>query len=260
LNYIQLITILILTVLIAYVLWNLFFNKKKKSKQKLPESWRNILTEKVSFYNALNATNKKRFEQDLMSFLAHTQVTGVGFKATDTDKILVASSGIIPLFGFPDWYYTNLDEVLLYPNAFNEHFETNGKDRNIGGMVGTGTLSRKMILSKPSLYQGFENEQSKRNVGIHEFVHLLDMHDGAVDGLPENLLAKQYTIPWLKLIHEKTKLIKKGKSDIRPYGATNEAEFFSVVSEYFFKRPELMKEKHPEMFEILEAVFNQDLA
>ncbi len=41
------------------------------------------------------------------------------------------------------------------------------------------------------------NREERENTGIHEFVHLLDKEDGSVDGLPEALLAKQYTLPWL---------------------------------------------------------------
>jgi len=48
----------------------------------------------------------------------------------------------------------------------------------------------------------------------------------------------------------------KDRSDINPYGATNEAEFFAVVSEYFFERPKLLKEKHPELYNLLAEIFN----
>jgi Mlc titration factor MtfA (ptsG expression regulator) len=53
------------------------------------------------------------------------------------------------------------------------------------------------------------------------------------------------------------KKIMAGRSDINPYGATNEAEFFAVVSEYFFERPGLLKEKHPDLYNLLSAFFKQ---
>ncbi len=46
-------------------------------------------------------------------------------------------------------------------------------------------------------------------------------------------------------------MIQKGKSDINPYAAKNEAEFLAVASEYFFKQPELMQHKHPQLFDLL---------
>ncbi|MCA9421547.1 MAG: zinc-dependent peptidase, partial [Nitrospira sp.] len=46
--------------------------------------------------------------------------------------------------------------------------------------------------------------------------------------------------------------------DINPYGLTNEAEFFAVVSEYFFENPVRMKKKHPELYSMLKQIFHQD--
>jgi len=54
-------------------------------------------------------------------------------------------------------------------------------------MVGNGPLHGKMALSKPHLHLGFKNSRDKHNVGIHEFVHLIDMADGNCDGFPERL-------------------------------------------------------------------------
>jgi Mlc titration factor MtfA (ptsG expression regulator) len=114
-----------------------------------------------------------------------------------------------------------------------------------------------MILSQHELRQGFLNKTAKTNTAIHEFVHLVDKTDGAVDGLPEALMTKQYVIPWLNLMHQKIKEILKNKTDINLYGATDEAEFFAVVSEYFFERPDLLQQKHPELYELLTKIFRQ---
>ncbi len=49
-------------------------------------------------------------------------------------------------------------------------------------------------------------------------------------------------------------------ADINPYGGTNKQEFFAVASEYFFERPKLFKQKHPELYKLLEEIFQQNLA
>jgi Mlc titration factor MtfA (ptsG expression regulator) len=126
-------------------------------------------------------------------------------------------------------------------------------------MVGSGEMNRMMILSKPALHQGFDDQRSKNNVGIHEFVHLLDKADGTIDGIPEQLISQPSIIPWVKLVHQKIKEMKARNNDINPYGATNEAEFLSVVSEYFFKQPKRLEKKHPQLFSWLEQIFRQDL-
>jgi hypothetical protein len=68
---------------------------------------------------------------------------------------------------------------------------------------------------------------------------------------------RQYVLPWLQLMRHKISEIVNADSDINPYGATNEAEFFAVASEYFFERPDLLQEKHPQLYELLTKIFNQ---
>lgn len=223
-------------------------------------AWRLILTEKVAYYNSLTALDKKRFEDKVLEFLNEIRITGIDTKIDDTDRLLVASSAVIPIFGFKDWKYNNINEVLLYPNSFNEKFETEGEERQILGMVGEGAMNGTMILSKPALIQGFMNETDKQNTAIHEFIHLIDKTDGAIDGIPEVLLSKQYTLPWINLISKKIEEINAGKSDINPYGSTSKTEFLAVAGEYFFERPQLLENKHPELYKLMELMFKQDMS
>jgi Mlc titration factor MtfA (ptsG expression regulator) len=253
----------ILILLIAAVIIYFIFKPKKSSQETpvdFPPSWRTILDTRVLFYHNLSPQDKVRFEHDVSRFIKNVRITGVNTEIDITDKLLVASSAAIPVFGFPNWDYTFLDEVLLYPASFDRGYEINSKDETITGMVGSGNMEGKMILSKPSLHRGFDNETDKQNVGVHEFIHLLDKEDGTIDGIPATLLNKKFSIPWLKLIKEKTAAIHKGDSDINPYGGTHEIEFFAVCGEYFFERPQLLQQNHPELYELLEKAFNQDPA
>lgn len=234
-------------------------NKKwKLPKGQFPDIWKKILLQKVSFYNSLSQEEQRHFEYKVHEFLSNCDIIGINVEVDDTDKVLVAASAIIPIFSFKDWQYLDLKEVILYPSSFNERFETSGEGRSILGMVGTGYMEGKMILSKPALYHGFDNESDKKNTAIHEFVHLIDKADGSIDGIPSALLERQYTIPWIDLIGKKISEICKNDSDINPYGATNNAEFFSVASEYFFERPKLLEIKHPELYALLQQIFKHD--
>jgi len=234
-------------------------NSWVEPKEEIPHEWKNILEEKVVFYKSLSSDDKKRFEQKVHEFILNYKIIGIDVAVDSTDKILVASSAIIPIFGFSEWRYSNLTIIQLYPAMFNENFETEGANRRTLGMVGTGFMNGKMILSKPALHHGFSNETDKKNTAIHEFVHLIDKSDAVIDGLPERLIEKQYTIPWLDLMNQKIEDIYENKSDINPYGATNRAEFFAVVSEYFFERPQLLSRKHPELYQVLEEIFDQKM-
>ena len=235
-------------------------NQTKHTKEQFPVEWKIILSKKVLFYNSLNEDEKKRFEYKVQEFLSDCRITGIDTTIDESDKLLVASSAVIPIFGFNEWKYTNIYEVLVYPTAFNERFETAGSERQILGMVGTGYMEGKMILSKEALHHGFSNETDKRNTAIHEFIHLIDKTDGTIDGIPRLLLEKQYTIPWLDHINKKINEIHENKSDINPYGSTNQAEFFSDASEYFFEHTQLLEKKHPELYALLEKAFSQKMA
>lgn len=225
-----------------------------------PEEWRELLLNHVHFYNSLNEYDQRKFEFQLQEFLLNCKVTGVKTEIDTLDQLYVGCSAIIPVFGFDQWKYTNIREVLVYPAMFNESFELEGNNRRVLGMVGNQSMEGIMIISKKALRLGFSNESDKKNTAIHEFVHLIDKSDGAVDGIPKLLLEKQYVIPWINILNIEMEKIYAGKSDINPYGGTNRAEFFSVVSEYFFERPQLLQKKHPELYRLLEKIFNQKMA
>jgi Mlc titration factor MtfA (ptsG expression regulator) len=248
----------IILVFISLVIAGFIFYKRPTNKYIFPSNYKELLQQHVAFYRALSDAEKVRFEDKIKEFLGYVRIHGVNTTVEDIDRLLVASSGVIPIFGFPEWKYYNLRDVLLYPDTFeNDDYSSTGNNRNILGMVGNGAMQRVMILSKPALHIGFNSDSSKENTGIHEFVHLLDKEDGAVDGLPEALLSRKYTLPWLELMNENIKAISEGYSDINIYGATNKAEFFAVASEYFFQRPDLLKEKHKELYDLLAQIFHQ---
>ncbi len=251
----QIIILLIFLIVLFYLVW---FLQKQKPAIHTPATKliKNIFAEQVPFYQQLSITGKAAFEERAKHFLSQVKITGVKTTVNDVDKILVAASAIIPIFNFPGWEYRNLHEVLLYPDSFDHKFEQQGTGRNILGMVGSGGMNHMMILSQFELRQAFTNKTGKDNTAIHEFVHLVDKTDGDIDGIPEALMDKKYILPWLHLMQQEIELIRDNRSDINPYGASNESEFFAVVSEYFFERPELLKDKHPELYELLLKIFN----
>lgn len=253
---------LIATIAIFSFIWKKIKGEDPNSKKAVavPKKWKAILEDKVNFYRNLDQSQKLQFESDVYRFLSDVKVNGVKVEVTVEDRLLVASSAVIPLFGFPTWTYKHLNEVLLYPGHFDRDFNIKSDKEVITGMVGNGPMEGKVILSKPSLHLGFDNTSDKKNVGIHEFVHLFDKEDGAIDGIPPGMQDKAFSLPWLDFVRKKTTEIIREDSDINPYGATNHQEFFAVASEYFFERPHLLENKHPELYATLSKVFNQDMS
>ncbi len=229
--------------------------KRKVAEKPFPVGYRRILRERVEFYQQLSSEERERFEGKVQWFLADTQITGVGTEVDDLSRVLVAASAVIPIFRFDDWFYGNVDEVLLYPGSFDSHtFAQEGEGRTTLGMVGTGVMNRKVILSKPAVINGFLRQGDGHNTGIHEFVHLLDASDGSYDGIPA-LLDKKYVTPWIGMMYREMKKIEHGHSILREYGATNKVEFFAVASELFFERPEKMQSTHPKLYDLLTKLF-----
>ncbi len=249
---------LVLLKLNAKTIANAFGKTNNKTIKPFPMHWHDVLQKQVLFYKKLAPKRQKDFQDRMMVFLSETHIEAVHFELEEKDTIFVAASAVIPVFEFPSWQYTNLSTVLIYPDYFdaNLSFSSKAENRNIAGLVGTGRFKNQMILSRKALHHGFVNATDKGNTAIHEFIHLLDDADGAIDGIPERLLEHHYIAPWLALMHKKMEAINKDASDIRNYGGTSQTEFFAVASEYFFERPALFKRKHPELYEMLSRCFS----
>lgn len=263
----NLVPALLLAGIFIYLIYWLHRHYTRNYRQRLlllqkpvPETWQPFLEDNSLFYSNLSEQDKATFNSRVQFFLAEKNIEGISTEIDEKVKLLVAASAIIPTFAFPFFEYPNLKQVLVYPNSFDHNFQTSeAADREnqvIGGMVGNGFMNGTLLLSKPDLINGFKGK-NHHNVGIHEFVHLLDMADGAVDGLPEIFLDNAYTLPWLQVIKAEVRKIRKRKSDINPYGLTNNAEFLAVVSEYFFDNPEKFQERHPELYNYLCTIFRQ---
>lgn len=215
-----------------------------------------ILEINVAFYRQLPENFKPLFINRIKDFLSYVRIEGVKIEVTELDRLLIATSAIIPVFYFEKWKYSNLSTVLLYPHAFNkEEFLSEDSDRDVSGMVGNGPMQRIMILSLPQLREGYATPANSVNVGLHEFVHLLDKEDGEVDGLPEALLDKKNNPEYLKLIEETMHQIINGTSDIDAYAITNRAEFFAVTSSYFLNAPDVFKLNHEALYKLYKKIY-----
>lgn len=251
--------VLLFIAILTFLVFVIYFYKPR-NKISLPEGYQEMLSVHVAYYRALDSAGKTRFEILIRDLLGYVHIHGVKTEVTDLDRLLIAASGVIPIFGFREWKYYNLRDILLYPGAFDKEDFTIDASGNTLGLVGSGTLQQMMILSKPALYHGFSPASEKENTGIHEFVHLLDKEDGSVDGLPESLLGKAYTLTWLNLMAKEMEAIRNGESDLNAYGATSQAEFFAVAAEYFFTSPRLFQIHHPELYDLMTRIFQQDPA
>jgi len=263
LTYTEIMAVISIAVILFGFVGVILLNRPPNTKRILsvpfPGKWRSILRENILFYSELDPARQPDFEKRVQLFIATKKITPIDTTIDDRIRIMVAASAIIPVFAFPLFNYPKLREVLIYPNRFDEKFQTAqgaGEQRPIIGMVGNRFMNGTMIISKPDLERAYDGTRRKNNVGVHEFVHLIDNLDGETDGIPDILLKHPYVIPWLELIQREMEQIKSGDSDIGPYAVTNKAEFLAVVSEYFFSSPQELRQKHPELYESLSRIFH----
>ena len=225
--------------------------------QPFPSAWEGILLSHVAFYRALDEANRVRFRQLIQIFLDEVRIIGIRTEVDDTVRLLVAASAVIPIFGFHDWTYHRLREVLIYPDAFNETYRTTGeKDAAILGMAGLHHLSGVMILSKPALLAGFDHPSGHHHVGVHEFAHLIEREEQEY-GLPPE-------VPWLAVrqwVHYVARELDQPtgrKTLVDPYAYTNEHEYFAVLAEYFFTSPASLEQRDPALYALMRKLFHQD--
>jgi Mlc titration factor MtfA (ptsG expression regulator) len=246
----------VLMLLLYLIFMRKYRRRKRLLKNPFPAEWEHILNTQVAYYSSLHDDEKTRFKQEVQVFLGEKRLTGIETEIDDKCRVLVAASAIIPAFGFPDWEYDELGEILIYPYDFDKDYDFHSAGGNILGLVTRGGST--MVLSKTSLYHGFSIDSDKTNVGFHEFAHKVDGEDGYIDGVPPLISDRKLLNKWLDVIKTESQEIERGRSDINPYALTSRAEFFAVTSEYFFENPAVMATKHPELYDTLRKIFKQD--
>jgi MtfA peptidase len=102
------------------------------------------------------------------------------------------------------------------------------------------------------------------NVVIHEFAHVLDMRDGAADGVPplRDRAARDHWVGVLSTEYDDfCERVDAGEDTLLdPYAAEAPEEFFAVACEAFFVVPREFLAEHPRMYGLLRGFFLQDPA
>jgi Mlc titration factor MtfA (ptsG expression regulator) len=237
--------------------------------QPFPESWLTILQCNVPYYGRLVPEDRQRLQGDIQVFITEKNFEGCGgLEMTDEIKVTVAAYACILLLHLQHDYYPRLQSILVYPDAY----PVLGVRKTVGNILmegdevrageswhtGVVVVSWNHALSRPA------DPNHGRNVVLHEFAHQLDQENGSVDGAPILPKTSMYAA-WARILgREYQKLTEDAAAD-RPtfldqYGATNPAEFFAVVTEYFFEQPQQLKERYPELYEELKLYYQQDPA
>jgi Mlc titration factor MtfA (ptsG expression regulator) len=257
-------------------MFDIFKNRRREALRAQPLSLeeRAVLDKNIPYLSGLSSADRAELEALVRIFLAEKSFEGCGgLSLTDEMKLTIAGQACLLLLHRETDIYPNVDAILVYPSAYRVPTEQhdglvvlNEDQTRLGESWQRGLV----VLAWDHVLSGAAQPSDGQNVVLHEFAHQLDSEDGVMDGTP-NLTptgpwrARARYTSWAHVLgdefQELSQRLHAGRSsDIDPYGATNPAEFFAVLTEMFFERPRALKRRHPELYAELAEFYQQDPA
>lgn len=252
--------------------WLRDYRRKEILKEPFPDTWKKILVQMIMHYSFLNSDEKVHLERLIQVFIAEKKFEGCnGLEITDEIRVVISAEACMLILGLPHDLFRKLDTILVYPSVVvippsKLGVFTQSPLLERPGLLISGQAIKRgpVILVWDEVKREARHPESGHNVVYHEFAHYIDMLDGRADGTPELHNREQYKI-WAEIFSaefiEMRRKLKKGKKTFfDPYGATNEAEFFAVATEYFFDKPLKMQKTHKDLYDVLSGFYQQDTA
>jgi Mlc titration factor MtfA (ptsG expression regulator) len=197
-------------------------------------------------------------------FLAEKQFSGAhGLGITDAMRVAIAAQACLPILELGLDWYAGWHGIVVYPGDFrvrrreiDEAGVVHEWDDDLAGEAMPGgpvVISWDAAAHDPYM-----------NVVVHEFVHKLDMVNGAADGMPplhRGMDARAWTEAFAQAYEGFCDAVERGKETwLDPYAAEHPSEFFAVISEAFFEDPAETKRRYPAVYEQLKLFYRQDPA
>jgi Mlc titration factor MtfA (ptsG expression regulator) len=205
-----------------------------------------------SYYQKLNPSDKTIFEKRVQKFINQKQFIARGMdRVTDEMKALIAGAAIQLTFGHPSIYFEHFKRILIYPDDYYSEISKkyHKGEVNMGGII---------VLSWKNFVEGYINYEDGRNLGLHEMAHALRL-ENAVNNGEYGFLDDVIMKSWTNMCYQEIEKMNNGGSEFfRDYAAANSQEFFAVAVENFFERSEEFRNWHPEMYDTLAKMLNQD--
>ena len=122
-------------------------------------------------------------------------------------------------------------------------------------MGGESWAQGQVILSWSDVLAGAADPADGQNVTLHEFAHQIDQDKGIANGRPW-LASPRARRRWAAVMDAAfARLQAQPSAVIDAYAATDPAEFFAVVTELFFERPQALADEAPAVYAELAALY-----
>jgi len=250
-------------------IWNTLFSRSEAASNSAETdvAWRQAwsATLALPLFMGFSEAEKSLLCELAGQLLADKTLTPVSGAALDTPmRARIALQAVLPILylGYPA--YRGWREIVLYPGEFMPDREVTDDfgivHRVRHPLSGEAWQGGPLVLSLDDVAasgrcQGY-------NVVIHEFAHKLDMRNGAVDGLPV-LHSGMPVEAWAAAFNPAyvdfcQRVDADEETEIDPYAAESPAEFFAVLSEYFFEAPDVLFATYPAVYEQMRQYYLQD--
>lgn len=224
-------------------------------------------TESLAVIKGLTAVEKAHLRELTTLFLHEKNFIGVQeLRLTDTMRLIIAAQACLPVLKLGLGCLAGWSDIVVYPSAFVVDRE--GRDEagvvhhEQRTLIGESWSRGPVILSWQDVERDLQNHTSGCNVVIHEIAHKLDMLNGSADGFPPLHYRMEITEWTARFSEAYESLVRRVEHHhrvcINPYAATSPAEFFAVLSEYFFCAPETLHTHFASVYRQLTLYYRQN--
>ncbi len=202
----------------------------------------------------------------LTTLLLHEKnIHGVqGLRMTLEMRTIIISQACLMILNLNPSSFDGWNELIVYPGAFKVERtitdEFGISHQQASPLSGEAWQNGPLILSWDDVQRDSFTPHSGSHVVIHEFAHKLDALNGRVNGMPPlhpNMSIEKWSEVLSNAYATLQKDLARGKYCINPYAATNPAEFFAVLSEYFFTAPQILKQVCNDVYKQLALYYRQ---
>jgi len=214
--------------------------------QRLDVQHQNLLEENFTFYQRLNTDQKQLFNHRVIEFMDQHKFVGKEGLVVDFQmKILIAGTAVMLTFGFDHFLYEVFDTILVYPENYyslSTHLQHKGETNPALGVI---------VFSWEDFKEGIVIRDDNFHLGLHEFAHALHF-SFITDSSPEaNTFIANFEDVLEHVRNDDVRERLEESGYLRNYAFENKYELFAVMVEHFYESPELFREKHPRLFELM---------
>lgn len=213
----------------------------------------------------LSGREKRRLESLAAKFIADKVFEGAqGLEITRPMRLVIALQACLPILELGLDWYDGCKAIIVYPSGFvpeRVYIDEFGVEHRVREeLVGEAWERGPVILSWEDAVSAGPGDG--HNPVIHEFAHKLDMRNGEDNGYPPlhaDLDQDAWTSAFSSAYADFADRCERGEDiGIDEYAATSPGEFFAVISEVFFERPDLLQRRYPGVYAQLVGFYRQD--